>query len=92
MLSMEKRQRQGKERKIMVVELVESMECVKDVFYAAFHTPNKKIAIGSMYYIFFFLISFAFTCFAADTASCKLILVHGGLNKHRPLARIAGTA
>jgi len=32
-----------------------------------------------MYTIFVFLISFAFACFAADTASCKLMLVPGGV-------------
>jgi hypothetical protein len=41
---MEKRQRQGKDRKIMVGELVESMECVKKCRINEFPHPKKENA------------------------------------------------
>jgi hypothetical protein len=42
---MEKRQRQGKEREIMVGELIESMECVKK-YYLNANQIRKKISIS----------------------------------------------
>jgi hypothetical protein len=41
---MEKMQRYGKERKIMVGELVESLECVKDIWINGFPHPKKENA------------------------------------------------
>jgi hypothetical protein len=42
MPSKQKMLRQGKERGIMVGELVESMECVKQYFLKANHTLEKE--------------------------------------------------